>query len=147
MRLFSFNCESLESLRNLLDCGTVWLLSVLHNLYILPSTLRISLPPGFFLITIHPSGLLRCLSDRESTTNAADAGSIAGSGRSPGEANGNPLQYSCLENLMDRGAWRVTAHGVAKESDPTWQLNISSLIRKYSWPAAPTDCQQVALTN
>ena len=49
--------------------------------------------------------------------NAGDMGSIPGSGRSPGEGNGNPLPYSCLENPMDRGAWRVTAHGVTKESD------------------------------
>ena len=41
-------------------------------------------------------------------------GSIPGSGRFPGEGHGNPLQYSCLENSMDRGAWRVTIHGVAK---------------------------------
>ena len=39
--------------------------------------------------------------------------------RSPGEGNGNPLQYSCLENPMDRGTWRATVHGVAKESDTT----------------------------
>ena len=43
-----------------------------------------------------------------------DSGSIPGSGISPREGNGNPLQYSCLENHMDRGAWRATAHGVAK---------------------------------
>ena len=49
--------------------------------------------------------------------NAGDSGSIPGSGRSPGEGNGNPLQYSCLENPMDRGAWRAMAHGVTKESD------------------------------
>ena len=41
-------------------------------------------------------------------------GSIPGLGRSPGEGNGNPLQYSCLENPMDRGAWRATVHGVAQ---------------------------------
>ena len=41
-------------------------------------------------------------------------GSIAGSGRCPGEGNGNPLQYSCLENSMDRGAWWAAIHGVAK---------------------------------
>ena len=49
--------------------------------------------------------------------NAGDvrnAGLIPGSGRSPGEGNGNPLQYSCLENPMDRGAWRATVHRVAK---------------------------------
>ena len=43
-----------------------------------------------------------------------DTGSIPGSGRYPGEGNGNPLQYSCPENPMDRGAWWATAHGVAK---------------------------------
>ena len=50
-------------------------------------------------------------------TNAGDvedAGSISGSGRSPGVGNGNPLQYSCLENFLDRGAWQATAHGVTR---------------------------------
>ena len=49
-----------------------------------------------------------------SARNAGDVGSIPGLGRSPGERNGNPLQYSCLENPMDGGAWRATVHGVAK---------------------------------
>ena len=48
------------------------------------------------------------------TANAGDMGSIPGSGRSPGEGNGNPLQYSCLENPMDEGVWQATVHGVAK---------------------------------
>ena len=55
--------------------------------------------------------------------NAGDAGPIPGSGRSSGGGNGNPLQYSCLGNPMDRGAWRATVHGVAKELDMTEQLN------------------------
>ena len=46
--------------------------------------------------------------------NAGDAGLIPGSRRVPGEENGNPLQYSCLGNPMDRGTWRVTVHGVAE---------------------------------
>ena len=46
--------------------------------------------------------------------NAEDLGSIPGSQRSPGEGNGNPLQYSCLETSMDRGTWRTTVYGVAK---------------------------------
>ena len=46
--------------------------------------------------------------------NAGDAGSIPGSGRSPGGGNGKPLQYSCLENVMDRGAWRAAVHGVTR---------------------------------
>ena len=48
-----------------------------------------------------------------------DMVSIPGLGRSPGGGNGNPLQYSCLENPMDRGTWWATAHGIAKESDKT----------------------------
>ena len=46
--------------------------------------------------------------------NAGDVGLIPGSGRSPGEGNGIPLQYFCLENPMDRGAWQATVHGVAR---------------------------------
>ena len=52
--------------------------------------------------------------DKASVYNAGDQGSIPGLGRSPGEGNGNPLQYYCLENPMDRGAWQATVHGVAK---------------------------------
>ena len=66
--------------------------------------------------------LLRNFSGKESACNAGDWGdmaSIPGSGRSPGEGNGTPLQYSCLGNLMDRGAWWATVRRVAKESDTT----------------------------
>ena len=59
------------------------------------------------------------LSGEESACNAGDVGSIPGWGRSPGEGNGSPLQYSCLGNCMDRGAWWTTVHGVAKELDTT----------------------------
>ena len=55
---------------------------------------------------------------KESSANTGDVGSIPGSGRSPGEGNGDPLQYSCLGNPMDRGAWRATVHGIT-ESDRT----------------------------
>ena len=51
---------------------------------------------------------------KESACNAGDLGLIPGSGRSPGGGNGNPLQYSCLENSMDSGAWWATIHGVSK---------------------------------
>ena len=51
---------------------------------------------------------------KNSSANARDSSSIPGSGRSPGEGNGNPLQYSCLGNYRDRGAWQTTVHGVAK---------------------------------
>ena len=51
--------------------------------------------------------------------NAGDAGSFPGSGRLPGERNGSPLQYSCLGNSMDKGAWQAAVRGVPKESDTT----------------------------
>ena len=58
---------------------------------------------------------LPCSSDgRESACKAGDLGSVPGSGRSPGEGNGSPLQYSCLENSMDRGIWWATVRRVAK---------------------------------
>ena len=59
---------------------------------------------------------------KNSPPNAGDAGDVGlipGLGRSPGGRNGNPLQYSCLRNPTDRGAWLATVHGVAKESDMT----------------------------
>ena len=51
---------------------------------------------------------------KASAWNAGDPGSLPGSGRSPGEGNGNPLQYSCLENPMEGGAWWATVYGLAK---------------------------------
>ena len=56
---------------------------------------------------------------KDSVANAGDAVSIPVSGRSPGEGNGNPLQYSCLENPMDRGAWQAIVHGITKVLDMT----------------------------
>ena len=55
---------------------------------------------------------------KESACKAGDTGSIPGSGRSAGVGNGHPLQYSCLENLMDRGGWRTTVHAAAKSWPP-----------------------------
>ena len=52
--------------------------------------------------------------DKESAYNAGDLDSILGPGRSPAEGNGNPLQYSCLNNPMDKGEWWATVHGVTK---------------------------------
>ena len=51
---------------------------------------------------------------KESACNVGDPALILGLGRSPGEGNGNPLQYSCMENPIDRGAWRATVHGLTK---------------------------------
>ena len=68
----------------------------------------------YFIFTIKCFGFFGSSEGKESARNAGDPGSIPGSGTSPGEGNGNPLQCSCLENPMDRGAWRATVHGVAK---------------------------------
>ena len=67
---------------------------------------------------------------KESACNAGDtedAGLIPGSGRSPGGGHGNPLQYSCLENPMDRGAWRAAVHGVTKSQTQLKRLGIRAL--------------------
>ena len=66
--------------------------------------------------TTHPTVLgfpwwFRC---KESACNVGDLGSVPELGRSPGDGNGSPLQYSCLENSMDRGTWWATVHGVSK---------------------------------
>ena len=69
------------------------------------------------------------------SANAGDAVLIPESGRSPGEGNGNPFQYSCLRNPTDRGAWRATVHGVA-ELDMTEQIsndNMGILGFKIHW--------------
>ena len=75
---------------------------------------------------------------KNSPVNAGDvrdAGSISALGRSLGEGNGTPLQYSCLENLMDRGSWWATVHGVTKELETTEGLSThaSLELRHQNW--------------
>ena len=60
--------------------------------------------------------------------NAGDVGLIPELGKSPGEGNGNPLQYSCLGNSMDRRAWWAIVHGLSNEEDMTWQLNNNEML-------------------
>ena len=67
---------------------------------------------------------------KESACNAGDLGLIPGSGRSPGGGNGNPLQYSCLGNLVDRGAWWAPVHGVGKSCT---QLSNTACIHTQSY--------------
>ena len=69
---------------------------------------------------------------KESVCNIGDLGSTLGSERSPGEENGNPLQYSCLQNPMDRGAWRTTVHRVTKSQTQLKQLSTHARPRCYN---------------
>ena len=98
--------------------------TVFQTLHVRTHLIFISILQGGALII----GLPQWLSGKESTCNAGDAGSTPGLGRSPGEGNGNSLQFSCLGNPMDSRVWRATDHGVTKESDTTWQLNNSNFI-------------------
>ena len=81
-------------------------------------------------------GFPHCSAGKESACNAGDLGSIPGSGRSPGEGNGNCLQYSCLENPMDRGAWQAADHGITRviydlvtKPQPPWKT-VWSFLKK-----------------
>ena len=95
-----------------------------------------SLPARYFLLFIYisnnwyscnPLGFPGGSDSEDSACNARYLGSIPGSGRFPAEGNGNPLQYSCLENSMDKWTWRATVHRVTKESDTTEWLTLSTL--------------------
>ena len=68
----------------------------------------------------------------ESACNVGDSGLIPGLERSPGEGNSHPLQYSCLENYMNRGAWRATVHGVSKSQTPPSILTLTVTIHTYT---------------
>ena len=112
---------------------------------------------------------------KESSCSARDHSSIPGLGRSPGEGHGKPLQYSCLENLMDRGSWRATVHGVmksrtslkqlSKHAVDIWifkgcgpcpqnsfrcmfyELNVASFIMRRMLQCCNTSCKQVSAGN
>ena len=78
----------------------------------------------FFFLFKHKRGFPGGSDGKESAWSAGDPGSIPGSGRSSRGRNGYPLQYSCLENSMDRGAWQATVHRITKESETTEQLTL-----------------------
>ncbi|CAI9159774.1 unnamed protein product [Rangifer tarandus platyrhynchus] len=95
--------------------------AVVNSIYY--ACLGIGASTCFLRTSIHSAYIEHCLSvwgfpgdsdDKESACNVGDPALIPGSGRSSGEGNGNPLQYSCLGNSMDRAAWQATVHGVAK---------------------------------
>ena len=87
----------------------------------LPSDQNCDSHTGRWILNHFPGGL----DGKASAYDAGDLGSVPGLGRSPGEGNGNPLQYSCLENPMDQGVWWATVHGVAKSQ--TWLSDFTSL--------------------
>ena len=70
--------------------------------------------PGYLPVSLYGKGFPDSSDGKASAYSVGDPGSIPASGRSPGEGNGNPLQYSCLENSMERGAWWATVYGVTK---------------------------------
>ena len=94
-----------------------------------------------------PQGLPCGSVGKESAYNAGDPGSIPGLGRSPGEGNGNPLQYSCLENPMGRGAWRATVLGVTKSQTQLSDYHFTSLqisLYRCDWRADKDCCDVMA---
>ena len=90
--------------------------------------------------------LPRWLSGKESTCNSGDAGSNPGSGRSPGEGNGNPLQYSCRENPMDRGARRAMVHRVSQSQTRLgdWAHTHAGMYNDV-WQKPPQYCKVISL--
>ena len=108
-----------------------------HSTYVETSTLFLQGAATNVAISYSFLPFMLCFQDfpggsdgKASACNAGDLGSIPGSGRSSGEGNGNPLQYSCLENPMDRGAWQATLHGVEKSR--TQLSNFTSLSSLYA---------------
>ena len=94
---------------NTINWGSFWLYSKLFHILLFQTSLFLWLATSFQILDF-PGG-----SDgKASTCNAGGPGLIPRSGRSPGEGTSNPLQYSCLENAMGRGAWRATVHGLEK---------------------------------
>ena len=111
----------MKKLRNALELifsSVVFKVSLKQNEFIMFSLDDFSLRSGVSKVwskgQIQPKDFPGGSDGKASVYNAGDPGSIPGLGRSPGEGNGNPLQYYCLENPMDRGAWQATVHGIAK---------------------------------
>ena len=105
------NENLLKNTRNSTDCSVVtemWRESKKRV------DIGIYITDSFFCTAETNTGIPRWHSGKNPPINAGDLGLIPGLGRSPGGQNGNPLHFSCLENLVDRGAWQATFHGVAK---------------------------------
>ena len=112
-----------------------------------PSLVLMAHSPVFKQWLLNQQGFPASSDCYESACNAGDPGSVLEVGRSPGEGNSNPLQYSCLENPKDRGAWQATVHGVT-ESDTTEQVTLLLLwiskdttvtVKTKQWNLMPSD--------
>ena len=103
-------------------------------------------PKGVLKFTTMSLGFPHSSVGKESACSAGEAGSIPGLERSPGEGNGNPFQYSCLENPMDRGAWQATVHGVPRvRQDLATKLLLLLLLSPYHEINSVTDLTPVVL--
>ena len=98
-------------------------LNILKSLKVRSTFLVLLLIVYLFVYHHSVKGFPRGSDGKESSRNVGDPSSIPGLGKSPGGGNGNPFQYSCMENSMDRGAWRATIHRVAKSW--TWLSNFT----------------------
>ena len=110
-----------------------------HQLIRRSEAFKIFLSNKLSISRLHILGPPWWLSSKESTCQCRSLGSILGSGRSPGKENGSPLQYSCLGNPMDRGAWRATVHGAAESVThmhahaPNLMLISSAMLSEGTW--------------
>ena len=102
--------------------------------------------PGLQVQVVFLNTCVFWLSGKQSACNAGDAGSIPGLGRFPGRGNGNPLQYACLGNPMDRGAWWATVHGVTEldiaewlstHASMSWNVDLKRLVFVFPSPPPP----------
>ena len=118
----TFSLSSFTFIKRLFNSSLLSAIRVVSSAYLrllifLPAILIpacASSSPAFHMMYSSYGGFPHSSVSKSSACNAGDPGSISGSGRSPGEGNGNPLQYSCLENPMDRGAWWATVYGIER---------------------------------
>ena len=120
------------------------------------STCPFNFHSGIACVYIAMPGFPRGSAVKNLPANATDSGSVPGLGRSPGGGHGNPLQYSCLETPMDRGAWQATVHGVTEsqtrlrtEHAPThgmWRCDLQNFSTNYRWHSTNT-CEMSGWIN
>ena len=114
--------------RSLIHFGFIFVYSLRRVLISFFYMYLSSFPSTIYWRDFYPIDFPGVSDGKVSAYNAGDPGSIPGWGRSPREGNANPLQYSCLENFMDRGTWHATVHGVTKRYRTEWLSHTSMLI-------------------